>query len=140
MDPHRVGESRIGYSRVGVIEPHFERIITHSLGKTVQVTRRARTVGAGDAETGHPTITWATSTIDAILNFGPSRKEDMPPGIIGHLDGVIYTADPLRYQDQFEYPVASGVYYEVVSPCQERRGLQGGFLFRRAAFKHIELM
>ena len=139
MDPHRIGAGRIGYDRIGVIQPSFQSIITNSLGKTVQVTRRRRELGAPNAETGWPIITWTEITIDAILNFGPSRKTDLPPGIVGTLDGVIYTVDPLKYQDQFEYPLGSSIYYEVVSPCQERRGLEGGFLFRRAAFRKLEL-
>lgn len=134
-DQHRIGEYRIGYSRIGVVNPIFERKIERGL--TVEVTRRKRIVGTSrDSVTGAPDITWEESTIDVILTFGPSDELDLPAGGVGVLDGVIETVDPLELEDRFVFKKTR---YKVVGPMQPDYGRFGGFLCRRAGFRKVEL-
>jgi len=134
-DPHRVGEFRIGYTRIGVLEQVFERMIAS--GMTVEVTRRRRIVSStSDLYTAHPNVTWEESTIDAQLSFNLSGSENFSIGAVGGVEGIIRTADPLFHLDRFDYQSKR---YEVVNSPVEVRGRDGGFLLRKAGFKSVEL-
>jgi len=135
VDPHRIGEFRIGYSRIGVLNPLFEGWIAQK--QTVEVTRRRRIVSlVSDVYTGHPVISWEESTIDAILKFNVSTTNDYGAGGIGVLDGTIQCVDPLFHLDQFDY---QGERFEIMHPPRLVWGRDGGFLHRKAAFRRIEL-
>ena len=134
-DPHRIGAYRIGYTRIGVVEPLFERWINQNL--TVEVTRRHRIVsGSSDLYTQHPNITWTESTIDVVMRLGPPGREDMDIGMLGSVDGIVKTADPLLLGDQIEYMDRR---YEVHLPPIEVRGRYGGFLYRKCGIKRVEM-
>ncbi len=133
-DPHRVGEFRIGYTRVGVFEPIFEGLIAS--GATVPVTRRRRIVSAtSDLYTGHPNVSYSEEQIDAVIQFTTSSRVDLGIGAVGEIEGVIMTADPLRFLDQFDY---NGKRYEVVTNPIDVRGRDWEFIYRKAGFKSIE--
>lgn len=135
MDPHIIGYFRIGYTRIGVLNPVFERMIVQ--GHTKEVTRKRRIVlGTRDAVTGHFVVTWQDVDIDATISLGPAARLDLIPGTVGLLDGTIITADALRQLDRVDDDISL---YEVATPPMDRRGRDDGFLFRVAGLKKLEL-
>ncbi len=135
-DPHRIGEFRVGFSRIGVFEPIFEGFIAS--GATVEVTRRRRVVSeTSDLYTGHPNVSYVEETIDAVVQFTTSGRVDLGIGASGQIEGIIMTADSLRMLDQFDY---NSQRYEIDSSPIEVRGQYGGFLYRKAGFKQVPFM
>lgn len=135
MDSHRIGVMRIGYSRIGVLNPVFERMIV--AGITREVTRKRRDVSVTyDPVTGQPDVSWTDFTIDARIQLGPSLMDESEVGFIGHLDGMITTADPIKLLDRI---VDGAVTYEINQPMQEKKGRYDGFLLRRAGLKKLDL-
>ncbi len=133
-DPHRVGEFRIGYTRVGVFEPIFEGLIAS--GATVPVTRRRRIVSAtSDLYTGHPNVSYSEEQIDAVIQFSGGNPVNLDVGVVGSVEGTIITADPLRHLDQFDY---NGCRYEVVTNPIDVRGRDWDFIYRKMGFRQIE--
>jgi hypothetical protein len=134
IEPHRIGEFHVGYSRVGVIEPVFDDLIAQ--GVTVKVIRQKRIVGVPSLTTGQPEITWEPIEIDGLFVSRGDGQQEFDAGAVGMVDVYLRTADPLFHFDRVVY---EGVVYEVVAPPLEVHGLNGGFLFRRASLKRLEL-
>lgn len=136
MDPAILGYCRLGYFRLGVLNPVFERMIVNNQTETV-IHQKRTVVGSRDSVTGHLDVTWTDYTIEAVISQGPAGRLDLPPGVSGLLDAVITAVDPLWHLDRI---IHESLVFEIAHPPVETRGRKGGFLMRMADLKKLGLV
>ena len=84
------------------------------------------TIGFGEFRDG-----WG----DAKIIIGPSQRELLNSGVVGTVDGLIETADPLLMEDRI---IFKGKTYVVTNNPIEARGRDGYFWSRRAGLRRLE--
>lgn len=134
FDSHVIGYMRIGYSRIGVTHPVWEKTMAYDL--PVEVTRHKRVIAERQrVRTGQPVFSWTDFTIDAIITLSDSSMSHTEAGSFGDLNGKIMTADPIKLGDHISF---KGVRYEVSKPMIEKRCMRGMFWYRLAGLKKLE--
>jgi hypothetical protein len=78
------------------------------MGETV--TWRDRQLGARDAETRWPAVTWATSEIKVMVREMGTIVRDTPQGRITEQRGRMYTGTAVEMKDQIDY---EGYWWEI---------------------------
>jgi hypothetical protein len=131
MDKAVVGYMRIGYFRIGVFDDDWDTLVqtcenlsslsgsqawnklkkaVTSMGLTLNVTKRALTLGSADAITGWYAKSFTESTIEMILVQKGSTSSFLPPGTYVRTDALGLTADTVEEGDEI---LANSKYYEV---------------------------
>jgi len=128
FDPHVIGSQRIGWSRIGVKIPTFDRLI--AAGGAVLATRNMRIVSkiADDDYSGEPIITWGDDeTIYVSFDRGLSGMRALRPGIVGENERAVATPYQLFMEDRV---TISGQRYIVARDPQEIETQLTGFMHR----------
>lgn len=85
-------------------------IVPFIIGMGESTTLRSRQLGARDAETGWPAVTWNTSTIDVMVRKLGQTVRDTPAGRVTETRARLYTGSTVQLRDQVIY---DGYYWEV---------------------------
>lgn len=116
MDKAIVGACRVGYCRVGVYRPDFDRLVKRleSLGSlSAEFTRRRLQLDSPpDSTTGWYSKSFEDFTIDGVLVERSTSRVSMVAGVHILLDATLVTADVLELGDEV-YDDYSNRYYEV---------------------------
>lgn len=138
LDSARFGGCRLGYFRLGVINPSYERLsITHTDGGFgVEVTHRRMTYG----ESRNTTTNWlersyTESTVTGVFMLQGATPSLIIPGSYVLYDASFSTLDGVYEYDQLLY---EGEYYRVHS-VQPFYDAEGSFAYRACQLVKLSL-
>lgn len=92
MDKAFFGSARFGYARFSVYRPDFERLVkkveSQLGGLSLDVTRRALTLGVRDSTTGWYAKEYTESTIEMLIFTKGTTPSLLPPGSYVRYDAL----------------------------------------------------